>query len=121
MQRRARAESRGAHYRRALAIKHRLLGDDQLDVAVTLNNHAALLIEQQRYGEAEPILRRALAIFERALDPTHPSLDLCRANHAHTGAMTTRTDGRTARSHPGPAAALDGPSGRAARAGAQCA
>jgi tetratricopeptide (TPR) repeat protein len=75
----ARAE---AVYRRALAIKDRLLGSRHPDLAVTLSNLGALLVSEHRFDEAEALLRRALDIFEWALEPTHPSLALCRENHA---------------------------------------
>jgi tetratricopeptide (TPR) repeat protein len=38
-----------------------------------LNNLAALYDAQGRYGEAEPLYKRALAITEKALGPDHPT------------------------------------------------
>ena len=39
-----------------------------------LNTLALLYANQGRYAEAEPLLRRALAINEKALGSEHPSL-----------------------------------------------
>ena len=38
----------------------------------SLNNLAALYRAQGRYGEAEPLYKRSLAIREKALGPEHP-------------------------------------------------
>jgi hypothetical protein len=43
-------------------------------VALTLNGLALLYVGQQKYGEAEPLLQRAVAIQEKALGPSHPAL-----------------------------------------------
>jgi len=69
-----------SYYRRALAIKERLLGPDHPDVATTLNNLALLCKAQGRLAEGETLYRRALAIFERALYPAHLSVVACRQN-----------------------------------------
>ena len=42
--------------------------------ATYLNNLAALYRDQGRYGEAEPLYKRALAIDEKALGPDHPDV-----------------------------------------------
>ena len=39
-----------------------------------LNNLAQLFYAQGRFGEAEPLLRRDLAILEKALGPDHPQV-----------------------------------------------
>jgi Tetratricopeptide repeat len=49
--------------RRALAVDEAGFGKDHPNVAVGLNNLAALLKATIRLGEAEPLLHRALAIF----------------------------------------------------------
>ena len=54
------------YYRKAAAI------DDENPIY--LNAHAIMLNMLGRYAEAEPLLRRALAIFEKALGPDHPSV-----------------------------------------------
>ncbi len=46
-------------------------GPDQPSVATTLNNLAGLLWRLSRYEEAEPLYRRALAIFEADNGPDH--------------------------------------------------
>ena len=53
----------------ALAIKEKALGPDHPDVGTTLNNLAALYEKQGRTTEAEPLLKRALTIREKALGP----------------------------------------------------
>ena len=44
------------------------------DVATGLNNLAMLYESQGKYAEAEPLYKRALAIYEKALGPDHPSV-----------------------------------------------
>jgi tetratricopeptide (TPR) repeat protein len=51
-------------------------------VAMTLNNLAVLYKAAGEYVKAEPLYRRALAIFEAALGPTHPKVRTCRQNYA---------------------------------------
>ena len=41
-------------------------------MAIRLNNLAQLLQATNRLAEAEPMMRRALAIFEASLGPDHP-------------------------------------------------
>ena len=48
------------------------LGPDHPDVAASLNNLAELYRAQGRYGDAEPLYRRSLGIWEKALGPDHP-------------------------------------------------
>ena len=43
-------------------------------MASTLNNLAALYQRQERFADAEPLFKRALAIRERSLGPSHPDL-----------------------------------------------
>jgi tetratricopeptide (TPR) repeat protein len=50
------------------------LGPDHPDVAQSVNNLADLYSAQGRYADAEPLYKRALAIFEKALGPDHPSV-----------------------------------------------
>ena len=69
-------------YRRAVALKEKLLGADHPDVAMTLNNLAVLLKKREKYEEAAALYGRALAIFEAALGPDHPKVVTCRKNHA---------------------------------------
>ena len=53
----------GAADRHALAIDEASLGKDHPNVAIRLNNLAGLLQDTNRLDEAEPLMRRALAIF----------------------------------------------------------
>ncbi len=43
-------------------------------MAASLNNLALLYEAQGRYGDAEPLYKRALAIREKALGPEHPDV-----------------------------------------------
>jgi hypothetical protein len=55
-----------------LAVSEKALGHDRPDVAASLNNLAALYVNQGRYADAEPLSQRALAIQEKALGRDHP-------------------------------------------------
>ena len=43
-------------------------------LAATLNNLAELYKEEGRYGDAEPLYKRALATWKKALGPNHPDV-----------------------------------------------
>jgi tetratricopeptide (TPR) repeat protein len=60
--------------RRALAIDEASYGDDHPNVAVDLNNLAALLLATNRLAEAEPLMRRALKIDEASYGDGHPNV-----------------------------------------------
>lgn len=81
-----------AVHRRALAIREKVLGAEHPDTATSMNNLANVLQEQgkdellspsearaqarfnlQAYTETESLFRKALAIQERALGPSHPA------------------------------------------------
>ena len=51
-------------------------------MAIRLNNLAQLLQDTNRLAEAEPLMRRALAIFETSLGPDHPNTVIARNNLA---------------------------------------
>ncbi len=55
-----------------------------------VNNLAGLYQAQGRIGEAEPLFKRALAIWEQALRPEHPYVDIALNNLA----ALYRTQGR---------------------------
>ncbi len=59
--------------KRALAIDGHSFGPDHPNVAIHLNNLAALLQDTNRLSEAEPLYRRALAIDEQSFGPDHPN------------------------------------------------
>src|SRR5262249_15540738 len=61
-------------YERALKTRERLLGPSHPDVAMSLNNLAALYERQNAYDRALPLLERALTIREQALGPRHPEV-----------------------------------------------
>ena len=69
-------------YRRALAIDEQTLGPSHPDVALRLNNLAALLQGTNRLSEAEPLYRRALAIDEESLGPAQATVASDLANLA---------------------------------------
>jgi tetratricopeptide (TPR) repeat protein len=50
------------------------LGPEHPNVATSLSNLAGLYQAQGRYADAEPLLKRALAIQEKALGPDHPDV-----------------------------------------------
>ena len=60
-------------YKRAMAIQEKAGRPRSLRVGPELNNLAALYQRQERYAEAEPLFKRALAIREKALGPAIPT------------------------------------------------
>ena len=68
------AEAEGLPARSALAIFERHLGSEHHEVAVTLNNLAAIAQRGGDVQEAESLYRRALAIKEQTLGPEQPEL-----------------------------------------------
>ena len=54
-------------YEKALAIRKRLLGEENLTVTGSLHNLASIYSNQRRYNEAEPLCKEALAIRKRLL------------------------------------------------------
>ena len=64
-----------ALYRQALEIKRRLLeGHANADLAYTLNSFGTLLWNRGRSGEAEPLLREALAVRRTVYGEVHPEV-----------------------------------------------
>src|SRR5436309_11103034 len=61
-------------FRRALDVAERTFGPDHPNVALSLNNLAALYITQSQYAQAEPLYKRSLAIKEKALGADHPDV-----------------------------------------------
>ena len=53
-----------AVYRANLVNDERVLGPYHPDLGITLNNLARMLIDQRRFGEAGPLLERAIAVVE---------------------------------------------------------
>ena len=60
-------------------------------VATGLNNLAGLYQAQGRYGEAEPLFMRSLAIDEKALAPEHPEVATSFENYSALLRETGRT------------------------------
>ena len=70
--------------RRALAINEASYGTDHPSVATRLNNLAQLLQATNRLAEAEPLMRRALAIliaFSQQEGYQHPHLEAAFGNY----------------------------------------
>ncbi len=59
---------------------------------LTLNNLAVLYYDQGKYAEAEPLLKRALAIREKALGPEHPHVAQSLENYAALLRQTARAN-----------------------------
>jgi tetratricopeptide (TPR) repeat protein len=70
--------------------------DDPLAEALALIKQARPLYDQGRYAEAEPLFKRALAIYQKALDPEHPSV----ATTLDNLAALYRSQGRDAEAEP---------------------
>jgi hypothetical protein len=73
-------------YKRALAIDEKSYGPEHPDVAIDLNNLAALYQALNRLVEAEPLMRRHLEIllkFTRATGHPHPHLQTAFADYAY--------------------------------------
>ena len=61
-------------YKRALAIREKVLGPEHPHTAVSLASLAALYDSLGAYAKAEPLYKRALAIDEKVFGPEHPSI-----------------------------------------------
>lgn len=71
-------------YHQAIDLCQKQAENDPLKAAPSLNSLAVLLIHQRRYTEAEPLLRRLLAIVEKGLGKDHPEYATCLENLAAT-------------------------------------
>ncbi len=60
-------------------------------MAMSLNSLARLYGDQGKYAEAEPLVKRALAIQEKALGPQHPNVAQGLENYAALLRKTGRT------------------------------
>jgi tetratricopeptide (TPR) repeat protein len=67
------------------------LGSDHPAVAQSLNNLACIYRAQGQYAQAEPLLKRALVIREKALGPNHPDVATVLKNLALLYRATQRT------------------------------
>ena len=70
--------------------------EDEVTNAASLHNLALVYQEQGRYAEAEPLFKRALAIYEKALGPEHPDV----ATILNNLAFVYRAQGRYAEAEP---------------------
>jgi tetratricopeptide (TPR) repeat protein len=80
----------------ALTVAEKSLGSEHPDVALALNDLAALCHAQGSYAQAEPLYERSLIIRENALDPEHPSVAQSLSNLA----ALYRDQGRYAQAEP---------------------
>jgi serine/threonine-protein kinase len=60
--------------REGLAMKQRLFGEKNSEVALSLNTLAAILVREKRPAEAEPLLRRSIELRETFDGPRSPGL-----------------------------------------------
>jgi tetratricopeptide (TPR) repeat protein len=65
-------------------------GPQDLRLATSLNNLAALYHQQGKYDEAEPLYKRSLAIVEKSLGPEHPHMATSLENYAMLLRKTNR-------------------------------
>jgi CHAT domain-containing protein/tetratricopeptide (TPR) repeat protein len=72
------------------------LGSEHHEVATAVNSLGYLYYSQGRYAEAEPLLKRALAILEKTLGPEHPKV----ATSLDNIAALYRAQGRDAEAEP---------------------
>ena len=61
-----------------------------------LTNLASMYIPQGRFGEAEPLVKRSIAILEKALGPEHPDV----ASSLNTLASVYKSQGRYGEAEP---------------------
>jgi tetratricopeptide (TPR) repeat protein len=73
-------------------IDENALGPNHPDLAIDLNNLALLYDTQAQYAQAEPLYKRALAIWEKALGPDHPSVATGLENLAVLNRATKRDE-----------------------------
>jgi tetratricopeptide (TPR) repeat protein len=59
-------------YRKVLAVRRRVLGEEHADTAASYLNLASALVNQGKYSEADSILQSSLAIKQRVLGEDHP-------------------------------------------------
>ena len=81
---------RNAHAPGTRDRRKRRYGADHSEVAIRLNNLAVLLHATNRHAEAEPLIRRALAIDEKGLGPHHPIVAIRLNNLAQLLQATNR-------------------------------
>lgn len=61
-------------WKQAVVLRKGVLGWDHFEVATDLYNLSTALIDLERFREAEPFLRKALAVLERVHGATHPDV-----------------------------------------------
>jgi tetratricopeptide (TPR) repeat protein len=76
--------------KKALEVAEANVGSDHPNVAMSLNNLAALYKTRGDYAGAEPLYKRSLAILEKALGPDHPYVAMSLNNLAALYRATKR-------------------------------
>lgn len=69
-----RLETTHQYFRKAYDIRRRLLGPDSPDVIASRANLGAILFEQWRFDEAEPLLRQSVDDYARIFGENHPDI-----------------------------------------------
>jgi serine/threonine protein kinase/tetratricopeptide (TPR) repeat protein len=77
-------EGAAREHEEVLALRRRLLGPDDPDVAESLNDLAVVRGQQGQYAVAEALLREALGIMQRAKGADHPDVAAAMNNIAFT-------------------------------------
>ncbi|MBN1426012.1 CHAT domain-containing protein [Candidatus Fermentibacteria bacterium] len=67
-------EATAAVIRRQLAIRREILGDDHLEVAITMDDLAVVQWTMGDFAGAEPLFRQSLLLNRRLLGASHPNL-----------------------------------------------
>jgi tetratricopeptide (TPR) repeat protein len=83
------------------AIKEQELGPGHQDTATSVNNLGLLYYSQGKYEEAEPLLERALGIWEESLGAQHPWTQAGRRNYAVLRAMGREEEAEQEEGSPG--------------------
>ena len=71
-------------------MRQRVLGLNHPDVAQSLGNLALVYVAQARYREAEPLLKRALSVFEDTYGPDHLTVAKALDHYADLLSVTQR-------------------------------
>ena len=74
----------------SLPLYEKIFGADHPETATALGNFGHLLATTNCLSEAEPLLRRALAIDEKSFGPEHPNVAICLNNLARLLQETSR-------------------------------
>lgn len=65
------------HYRNALDLTERILGESSMDTCIRRNYLAGLFYAMKRYDEAQDLINKSTAIYSSTLGPAHSAVTLC--------------------------------------------